>query len=117
MDYCVDCGNTLRDNYCPSCKMIYDISYSKHMHCKYCGNKMIVPQSLLSKTRYICNFCQYQYFFTEHYVDDTAELEEFLQSVERNCDECGSKMIINNLTEELVCTNCGLIYDAPITIS
>lgn len=117
MDYCVDCNRPLKDLICTSCKMIYVLRVEEDMCCHNCANDMMV-QSRSSPFRYTCNFCLYRYFAYEEYDPSLkTRLDEYISALERDCLDCQNRMTIDPMTQELVCKNCGLVFEHPIYTS
>ncbi|MCY3411203.1 MAG: hypothetical protein INQ03_06140 [Candidatus Heimdallarchaeota archaeon] len=97
--------------------MIYRYEYKQSELCGNCQMGNIVPLTSVSKIRYSCNYCNVHYFFTKYYVDDTQEINEYIQSFEKTCDECRGKVVIDKDTKELVCLSCGLVFEHPIMMN
>jgi predicted RNA-binding Zn-ribbon protein involved in translation (DUF1610 family) len=116
MDYCIDCDRQLQQLVCLSCNIIYSYDEVHENRCDNCHHKMIKPLTKHSKLRYKCNFCNWNYFVYKDFKNTSEHIDEVIRLIVRYCDECETKMEFSNLTGELVCTNCGLIYDRTIII-
>jgi ribosomal protein S27AE len=85
---------------------------STEMACRNCGQKMLMQ---VSKARFACEFCQYRYIDMDIYTPyPKEELNEYINSLEKPCPECGERMTVNPMNQELVCNTCGLVYEDPI---
>ena len=76
---------------------------------------MIQPLELYDRTRYQCKFCLLNFFALKHYNPRNAEIfQEIVQSIEKECADCSSRIRIDSFTGELICKNCGLVFDGPV---
>ncbi len=111
MDNCPDCGRMLRNSVCLTCSQIVLFQRKDEMACWNCGKKTLVQ---ISPSRSFCEFCQYKYVFTKNLK--RINMNEILRSIELSCNDCGFKVQYQSLSEEFVCSNCGLVAEDVIAV-